>query len=192
MVLALVQVISLSYPNTPCEGNPIKNPEIAPQTFSKIKGARFGADARKQWNTDRTGLIDQPHYGLDTKNNFGGAVFPMFDGIIVETGNDGVGWSKWIRVKSIVNGKTIIVLDAHLDSYAGISDTVEAGSIIGAAGESGNLASAIESGTALQHLHIEVREDTNWQTAIKKKPEEYVKTKFDSEGKVIESTKCLR
>jgi murein DD-endopeptidase MepM/ murein hydrolase activator NlpD len=67
---------------------------------------------------------------------------------------------------------------------------VDAGTIIGQAGETGNLASAIERGYAIQHLHIEIREGTNWNTATKKNPEEYVKTKFDSNGKVIESTKC--
>jgi murein DD-endopeptidase MepM/ murein hydrolase activator NlpD len=183
-------IIPISHPNTPCERNPIKNLEIAPQTYSKEKGARFGEDARKQFNEDRTALINQAHYGLDMKNNFGDAVFSMFDGTIIETGIDEKGWGKWIRVKSIVNGETIIVLYAHLHAYGGTSDTLEAGTIIGQAGETGNLANAKRQNYAIQHLHIEIREGTNWDTATKKNPEEYVKTKFDSNGEVIESTKC--
>lgn len=177
-------------PKKPCVGNAIKNPEIAPQKWSKIEGARYGETARNEWNKDRTALIPKPHYGLDIKNSFGDPVYSMFDGTIIETDFDENGWGKWIRVKSIVNGKTVIVHYAHLDSYAKTSGTVSAGTILGKAGKTGNLAGAIKRGTAVQHTHIETREGNTWDTAAKKNPEEYITTKFDSTGKAIESTKC--
>ena len=185
----------------PCAGNPIKNPEIAPQTWSLVKGARFGADARKKWQKDTDGkfvldadgnkiLIDKPHDGLDIKNQKGDNVFSMFDGQIIKTGFDEDGWGNYIMVKSTYQGKTIIVLYAHLDSFAKTSGYVDSGTSLGKAGNSGNLKTSIDQGTAIQHLHIEVREGTNWETAIKKNPENYMTTKYTNDGAIIESTNC--
>ena len=178
----------------PCNGNPVKNPKIAPQTWSKVKGARYGLDARKEYITDAQGnkiLVDRPHYGLDIQNEFGDPIYSMYGGEVVDTGNNPGGWGNWMRVKSTVNGKTIVVQYAHMDSYSkSKGDTITAGDIIGKAGNSGNLKTAIKKGTAIQHLHIEVREGSNWASGTKKNPENYITTKFDSAGKTIENTKC--
>ena len=73
----------------------MKNPRIAPQKWSKIKGARFGKDVRKKWNADNTKLLNKPHYGLDIKNKVDDPVYSMYGGTIDATGNDKEGWGKW-------------------------------------------------------------------------------------------------
>lgn len=174
----------------PCPGDPVPNPEIAPQTYSKVKGARYGDDARKQWNANKTALIDKGHYGVDLKNSLGDPVHSMFDGTIIDTGEDSGGWGNWIMVKSTVGGQDIIMLYAHLDKYTQTSGTIKAGGELGKAGNSGNLKDAIKKGKAIQHLHVESRIGSTWSTATKTNPENYVATKFGDDGKVSQKTKC--
>jgi len=177
-----IQVINLK---SPCKGNPIKDPEIAPQAEDRsgIAGGRFG-NARK--NEDGS---DKPHNGLDIKTKFGDSVYSMYAGSIY-----GNGTSKTLGhysiIQSNINGKTVLILYAHLKYKPVTSGTIRAGEILGISGDSGNLARAILEESTIQHIHIETREGTNWKTATRKNTEAYATTKFDSHGKVIQSTKC--
>lgn len=174
----------------PCPGDPIPNPEIAPQTYSKVKGARFGADARKQWNHDKTKLINKAHYGVDLKNSFGDPMYSMFDGTIIDTGVDPNGWGSWIMVKSNIDNQDVIILYAHLDKYNKKSGVIKVGQKLGIAGDSGNLKNAIKKGRAIQHIHIEARIGSTWSKATKTDPEKYIATKFGDDGKVTQKSKC--
>jgi len=179
-------------PDKPCPGNPVKNPRIAPQTNSGVDGGRFGEDARKIKLTNGK-LIDKPHYGLDLKNEIDGNVYSPYNGNIVTTGVDEDGWGKWIMVKSSVNGKNFYFLFAHLKEFNQKSGQVNAGEILGKAGETGNLADAKNNDIAIQHLHIETREienNSSWNKSKKRDPEDLIKTKFNKNGEVKSSTDC--
>ena len=173
-------------PTKPCVGNPIKNPEIAAQLgASGIDGGRVG-NARK----NKDGSV-KPHKGLDVENSLGDPVYSMYAGTIYANGTSSK-LGHYSIVQSTINGKTVLILYAHLKNKPVTSQAIAAGAIVGIAGKSGNLAQAILEKTAVQHLHIEVQEGAVWDsaTSIKKDAEEYVTTKFDSNGKAIESTKC--
>ena len=176
-----------SYTLIPCEGNPVKNPRIAPQTWSKIKGGRYGADARKKKVNGKS--VDKAHWGLDLINQKGDPVYSMYDGEVIEAAKKN-GWGNYVRVRSTIEGKSIILHYAHLESHLVLSGTITKGTKIGIAGDSGNLKSAIDEGLAIQHLHIEAVEGTDWDTGIKKNPENYITTKFDSTGNVVANTDC--
>ncbi len=171
-------------PKKPCKENPIKNPEIAPQKNSGVKGGRFGPDVRKHKDGS-----NKKHDGLDLKNDLGDNVYSMYSGTVLNSGYQAEGWGYWTIIKSVVNGKTVMVLYAHLATQPPKTGRVSAGKILGRAGDSGNLKTAKGDG-AVQHLHIEVREGPHWGSATKKNPEEYIKTKFDNNGNAIASTKC--
>jgi len=180
-------------PDMPCVGNPIKNPEIAPQTNSGFNGGRFGEDARKGWDEVNKQLFDVPHNGLDLKNSLGDNVYSMFDGEVYAAGFDERGWGNWIIIESELGGSPKFFLYAHLESFEVTGGSVQAGTVLEIAGDSGNMREAIDEGYAIQHLHIEVRDaaaGAGFTNAQKLNPESFVTTKFDESGQTVSGTEC--
>ena len=89
-----------------------------------------------------------------------------------------------------VNGEAIFILYAHLEEYSITSGSVSAGVKIGKAGRTGNLESVIDKGTAVQHIHIEVKKGVSWSSGTYKNPENYTTTKFNDKGEADEKTSC--
>ena len=156
---------------TPCPGDPVPNPEIAPQTVSGIRGGMFGL-------TRNNGT--KKHEGLDLKNPYGAPIYAMYDGTArlvtqynTKTGKiDGAG--HYVDITSTINGKTVNILYFHMQESGRKSGTINAGDIIGYQGDSGNLKNAIKKGQTVSHLHIKIKENGNVVDPIS-----YLKTKID-------------
>ena len=171
----------------PCVGNPVKNPRIAPQENSGINGGRFGFT---RINPDGS---PKEHSALDIKVNFGEPIYSMFDGIIINTGYQEDGWGNWILIKSDIGGTDYYLLYAHLDDINYISGSIPAGSMLGTAGDSGNLKEAINEGFAVMHLHLEIRKvlsGVTFNNSEKINPEEVLTTKFSSTEEPLLETDC--
>lgn len=160
----------------PCPGDPIKNPEIAPQTNSGVRGGMFGYT--------RSGG-KQFHNGIDIKNDYGDPIYSMYDGtarLVTQTRKGKVvGAGHYVEVTSIVDNKKVQILYFHMQKANRVSGSVKAGSIIGYQGYSGNLKAAITQGLSQSHLHIKLK--VNGKTV---NPMPYMATQFDNKtGKAI-------
>ena len=168
----------------PCVGNPVKNPRIAEQKQnSGVDGGRFtvGDDAvRDGGNRD--------HKGLDLLVGHGEPLFTMREGEVKAIGNDKDGLGKYVIVNYDIGGEDVWILYAHLNTVNVGSGTIPQGTVIGTAGISGNLAGAIEKNFAYQHVHMEVRIG-GWSGSAKD-PENYINTKFYTNGNVVPGTDC--
>lgn len=164
----------------PCEGDPVINPEIAPQTNSGIRGGMFGY-TRKDKN--KNPLF---HGGLDIKNPENAPIFAMYSGnAIVKDQKDKngnlVGAGHYIEVHSEINGQNVVLMYFHMQNENRRSGSVNAGDIIGYQGDSGNLKNAINQGLAVSHVHIKAK--INGQTVD---PLSLLTTLIDSEtGQVL-------
>lgn len=170
----------------PCEGNPLKNPRIAAQTNSGIEGGRFNIGD----NAVRDGG-NSPHRGIDLKVGHGEAIFSMSDGVVLRKAYDEDGWGQFVVVKyPNIDGKEVWTVYAHLNNISiDEGETISPGTVLGTAGISGNLASAIRKGYATQHVHIETRIG-GWSGKEPKNPEEYLTTQFDNYGNPVSGTDC--
>jgi hypothetical protein len=153
----------------PCVGDPVLNPEVAPQTNSGTKGGMFGKtrNGGTQW-----------HKGLDLKNAYGKPIYALYSGagkIATQYKRGKVdGAGHYVEVTSTLNGKTVKMLYFHMQQNNRISGTINAGDIIGYQGDSGNLKNAISQGHSVSHLHIKAKEN-----GIDVDPIPYLKTKID-------------
>jgi len=112
----------------------------------------------------------------------------MFDGTIYSAEATSQTFGNYIIIESIYGGDTIYVLYAHLNScLVNNGDSVSAGSIIGKTGVTGNAANSEP------HVHIEVRKQIpqhGYNNTPHFNPENYLSTKFDSEGNPIPPDNC--
>ena len=144
----------------PCPGNPVPNPEIAPQTNSGIDGGLHGTCTRT--GTACNGVLGlRVHDGVDLKNPYGAPVYAMYDGtarLAIQTKNGKItGAGYHVSITSIVNGNTIRLVFFHLQENNRVSGEVKAGDIIGYQGDSGNLKDAIDQKLTISHVHIKAR-----------------------------------
>ena len=169
----------------PCKGDPVPNPEIAPQTNSGIQGGLHDTCARKNKKTTcRDTRGRKRHNGVDIKNPQGAPVFAIYDGIarLATQYKNGeiVGAGHHVSVTSTVNGQTVRLVYFHLQVSNRKSGEVKAGDIIGYQGDSGNLKSGIEDDYAESHVHVKAQEN-----GADVDPLNHFKTKIDpSTGKV--------
>ena len=155
----------------------MKNPEIAPTEEQGI------ADGR--WNAPRAD--GTPHNGLDIKSPLNSPLYSMFKGEVFAAVESKGDFGNYIIIKSNHEQEIIYVLYAHLNSIETYSGTISAGSLIGNTGDTGNARGTVP------HVHIEVRkgvEQQSYNNAPDFNPENYMTTKFDSQGKPISSTIC--
>jgi len=171
----------------PCIGDPVPNPEIAPQTNSGIQGGMHDTCARWNENTICKGIKGRKwHNGVDIKNPYGAPIYAIYDGVATkhvqrdDKGNlDGAGY--YSVVESKVNGKNVRMVYFHLKDTNRTTGTVKAGDIIGYQGDSGNLKNGILQGHAISHLHIKTQVN-----GVDDNPLKHIKTKIDPDtGKVI-------
>jgi murein DD-endopeptidase MepM/ murein hydrolase activator NlpD len=180
----------------PCKGDPIPNPEIAPQKgksgalgalhgCTRYGGRCSGADAR-----------NKSHDGIDIKNDYGKPIFAMFDGEIHSNYYQENGAGYVTRIKGVAaNGDILIYQYFHLQQSGRKSrgTKVRAGEIVGIQGDSGNLKNAINSGGVDSHVHIKMNtydgsgnEDdysSNYKSN-KADPSLYFTSKIDENGNV--------
>ncbi len=100
----------------PCKGDPVPNPEIAPQTNSGIQGGLHDTCARKNDDYTCEGIIGcKRHNGVDIKNPQGAPIFAIYDGIVSnirDTFNPGEyrdnSYGNYIILKVVINGVNYI------------------------------------------------------------------------------------
>ena len=184
----------------PCAGDPVANPEIAPQYGSSgIKGALHGCTRFGSGCSGLPGGRTKSHIGIDIKAKKNSPIFALFDGIIHSnyTQNNKAGHVTRIR-SELPNGKIIIYQYFHLkeNSRLLVGSEVKAGDIIAYLGDSGNLKKAIFDGDVDSHVHIKMNlydgsgNSNDYSTNFKNNPVNpsvYMNTKFDSEGNKIEN-----
>ena len=163
----------------PCPGDPVPNPEIAPQLGpSGISGGLHNTCSRSgsgcTGNTSR-----KTHHGVDIKNPYGAPIYAMYDGVATkatqyndENQVDGAGYH--VSITSTIDGETVRLVYFHLQEDSRILGAVSAGDIIGYQGISGNLAVAIKKGYTTSHVHIKA--ELNGQ---KTDPLDYFATTID-------------
>ncbi len=190
----------------PCAGDPVPNPEIAPQKGSSgTQGAMYGnsssGSCKRYGANDCNTPRNKKHDGIDLKNEQGEPIFAMFDGYIYSSKYDRYGAGYNTRIHSTVNGKNILISYFHLQENSRILQTsnpltyVKAGDIIGYQGDSGNLKGAIASGGVDSHIHIEVREhdgSNSWGYSHYNlvDPRDYLTTTIDNNGVSQANTNC--
>ncbi len=184
----------------PCKGDPVPNPEIAPQKgASGVKGALHGCTRYGSRCSGLTGGRTKSHIGIDIKTPKNSPVFALFDGIIHSdyTQNNKAGYVTRIR-SELPSGEIIIYQYFHLQENGRLSvgTEVKAGDIIAYLGDSGNLKAAVSNGDVDSHVHIKMNlydgsgDSNDYSTNFKNNPvnpSDYMNTKFDSEGNKIEN-----
>lgn len=163
----------------PCPGDPVPNPEIAPQKNSGIQGGLYGTCTRFS-KTYVCAPKARFHEGIDLKTPYGAPIYAMYDGVAKLQEQEG-GAGHHVSITSKVNGKTVRHVYFHLQNEGRASGAVKAGDIIGYQGVSGNLKTAIDKGLSESHIHLKVEENGE-----KVNPLTYLNTKIDPKtGQVI-------
>jgi hypothetical protein len=165
----------------PCQGDPLQNPEIAPQTNSGIQGGLHDTCARRNDAYTCKGIRGRKwHNGVDIKNSYGTPIFAVYDGhATIHEQRDKItgklkGAGFYVAIKSNVNGKTVRLVFFHLQEDNRIIGKIKAGDIIGYQGDSGNLKNGISQGYTESHVHIKAQEN-----GLNVNPLNHFKTKID-------------
>ncbi len=185
----------------PCPGDPVTNPEVAPQYgASGVKGALHGCTRYGGSCTGDDGR-NKKHNGVDIKNDFGEALYALYDGEVLLNYNQ-IGKAGYVtRIRSVLpNGEIIIYQYFHMQDIGRLSpgSVLAAGDIVGYQGDSGNLKNAIRDGTVDSHVHIKMNlydgtgDSYNYGSNFKNnlvKPIDYFGTEFDENGNT-NTTNC--
>ncbi len=154
-------------------GDPVKNPRICPTENNNIAGGRWG-DAR-----------GRHHNGLDIKALKGTNLMSIKGGTVYSANTEGKLGNYLIIRSKLESGNDLFTLYAHLQDIPTVSGLVNEGDIIGVSGTTGNAKGLPED---REHVHIITREgeSDNWDEATETNPEDYLDTKFDSDGNPIQ------
>ncbi len=166
----------------PCLGDPVPNPEIVSSGPSGKKGGTFGC-TRSNAKTSCGGVKgSKRHDGLDIKADVNTNAHSTHTGTVTAIRNtfsageykeDSFG--NFVVVTFVVDGATRNIKYNHLNKVSvKVGDTVDAGDLIGLAGNTGNAAGK----NVTPHIHIQVF-NSDWTEKFD--PLEFITTKFDSE-----------
>ena len=199
-----VQDIDGNCVEMPCPGDPVPNPQIAPQKGpSGILGGMYGCNRFGGTCAGEDGR-NKSHKGIDLKAEYGEPIFAMYDGFVYSTGFDEEEAGYMVLIQSTVNEDTILQEYFHLQDENRVSlnsdntlNYVKAGDIIGYLGDSGNLSGAIAKKKAESHVHLKIKKhdgSTQWNynnnfTTVD--PRDYLKTIINDDGTTEqENTNC--
>ncbi|WP_284650840.1 M23 family metallopeptidase [Flavobacterium terrisoli] len=144
---------------TPCAGDPVKDPKICPSSPSNPAGGTYGC-TRNDPNRTCDGYVGKKkHGGVDIQGNLNDKVYSMYGGKIVNirktmgaTQYQANSLGNYIEVESVVNGQTIRIKYCHLGNVNfEEEDIIPQGTNIGTIGRSGNAAAK----GVTTHLHIQ-------------------------------------
>lgn len=172
--------------STPCAGDPIKEPEIAPSNGWNLKGGTYGYTRN---NGKRF------HDGIDIKAHINSELYNMHTGVVVDIRNTfkpgeyaDRSYGNYIEIVSIINDEKISLRYNHLNQVkVAVGDTILQGKIIGLTGNTGN-AQSMKGIKVIPHVHITGRKIKNGKKE-KIDPLPYLGTKFDKQG-VVKSRPC--
>jgi len=126
---------------------------------------------------------NKKHNGIDLASTYGTSIYSMYDGVVTYTDYQPSGAGYYTNIQCIVNGETITIGYFHLQANILTNGAnVTQGQVIGYQGDSGNLDNAINSGSAISHLHIKVKNANG--TPID--PRNYLGTEIDDNGNTIQ------
>lgn len=164
--------------------NPLSYMDVADTGSGRINSGRYG-------NTRNNGT--KFHAGIDLDAQVGTAAYAAADGQVIEVyssakwdgtdryGRDGGGYGNYVKVRSVVDGKDVIMLYAHLD-VNGVDvkpgQTVQAGTPLGRTGRTGNAYNVPNP-----HLHFEVKDG---QTGKAVDPEPYLNGRVSESGAFVD------
>jgi len=165
-------------PTTPCNGDALANPSIAPSSIGNKNGGRFGPT---RINPDGT---PKYHYGIDLAAVPNTPVYAAYSGMVTMTVGSHPSnyygsrksFGNIVEIESTLpDGKTVKILYAHLNSVSvSIGSMIMAGTQIGLSGKTGNAQNVFSP-----HVHVQMTDES---TGKKINPENYLSTKFDSQG----------
>jgi hypothetical protein len=178
--------VDFSNNKKPCVGDPVPNPEIAPQKNSGIQGGMHDTCARKNRKAICKGVKGRKlHNGVDLKNPYGAPIYAIYDGVATKhtqyKNGKITGAGYYSVIESKINGQNVRMVYFHLQEDNRITGAVKAGDIIGYQGDSGNLKNGILQGHAISHVHIKTQVN-----GIDDNPLNHMKTKINpNTGKLI-------
>ena len=175
----------------PCVGDPVANVEIVSSGSSGKKGGTFGCTRTD--NTICEGVSGKKyHNGLDIHAPVNQNAFAMYSGTISSIRNtfspgeykkDSYG--NFIVITTVIDGITYNIKYNHLNTVSVIQgQRINSGDIIGLTGNTGNANSPTSE--IIPHIHLQVF-NSNWSQSLN--PEDFLKTKFDSNHNAI-SNNC--
>lgn len=158
--------------DTPCEGDPVKHPSIAPTKMSGFLGGTYGYTRSKG---------TQFHDGIDIKADINTRLYAMYSGTVTaidrrfSSGQKAShSYGNYITIKSTINGVIVFIKYGHLNTVSNnidIGTQVNQGLEIGLTGNTGNAA----DDDIVPHVHIQAK-DENGKSID---PEPYLGTTFD-------------
>jgi hypothetical protein len=195
--------------NLPCAGDPIRNPVLQVPAYcpegqprcepgrSGLAGARFSTGA----NAVRTLLNGNKanHWGLDIKCRVGEPIYPIRQGIVINTNHQrdatGIteGHGRWVDVEyTNTDGTKFYMRYAHLQEYnfAQVGSVLGVNTPIGYCGKTGNAARDRENANDFSHVHIEAAVNQTFRGNSRTNPEHILATKFDAAGQVVNHNPC--
>jgi len=192
-VIIALEEFEVQMRGIPCPGNPVLFPELASPGSSGLNGGRFGCTRTGSKPKCIPNIVGKrKHNGLDIKANIGDELFSMHSGRVIDK-RDGLvactpgdpALGNFIIIKSNISNKDVFIQYTHMDKvYLSLSQNINAGDLIGTAGNTGNACS-----TNTNHTHIVVYENfisiSNPDNRID--PELFLETKFNNIGKVNEN-----
>lgn len=165
-------------PNTPCNGDALADPKIAPSSITNKNGGRFGPTRINANGTSKN------HYGIDLSAVPNTPVYAAYGGTV--TRSEGSHLSEYyggpksfgnlVEIESTLpDGKTVKTLYAHLNATSvPYGSTVVAGDQIGLSGRTGNA-----QRVKYPHVHVQMNDESTGKPI---NPESYLSTKFDNQG----------
>lgn len=167
----------------PCAGDPVANPEIVSSGSSGKKGGTFGCT--RTANTSCGGVYGKKnHDGLDIKAGVNKSVFAMYSGTISSIRNTFSpgeykqnSYGNFVVITTVINGVTRNIKYNPLNNVSVTQGPINVGDIIGLTGNTGNANNPKAKVKVIPHIHLQVF-NSNWSQSLD--PEDYLKTKFDS------------
>ncbi len=167
------------FPDQPCLGDPIKNPDVTKSNGWNKEGGTFG------FTRDQGTRF---HDGIDISSPLNSNLFAANAGevtAVVDSLSPGEfkrdSYGNYIEIKSIIDGNEVYMRYAHLNGVnVSLGDQIYAGEKIGITGDTGN-AQSTEEITVLPHVHVKAELGASRN---KVNPNQYMATKFNNDGTV--------
>jgi hypothetical protein len=191
------------HPELPYCGDPLAEMNVQgtdPNNFNNRIGGTYGCkrstvEKRTQCEEWSKNIKNFPvvsgknkvHDGLDLSTNTGTPIYAMYEGTVFVGYSETVG--NYVQIISTKNqhglsfeSNTITIWYGHLLSYQGNLNgkTVQQGTLIGHAGNSGSIAASIENWQ--YHLHLTIYKNNTSSKYNRINPINYLTTKFDENG----------
>lgn len=174
---------------TLCLGNPVPALAVTPSNGWNVRGGLYG------WTRKNTDGSSRFHDGIDISAAVNSNLFSMHEGTVVAVRNTFAAgefrrnsYGNLITVQSIINGQVVRLTYAHLNNVnVTVGQAVYAGQIIGKTGDTGN-AQTMGDTIVLPHVHVKASTLGLNHQEIKANPNNYMATKFNSDGTVNTAT----